>query len=423
MMPRLLLALIAMTGLVILTGSAPAALSAQTSPERLARVVGGTAVPSGLGVNVHFTADHAQELRAIAEFGFRIVRTDLLWAQVERQPGRYDWARYEAFVADAQAAGLTPLLILAYSNPLYAASIAGENSPSRAFAPPRDGDARAAFMRFAVAAAARFGADVIWEIWNEPDLNFGSPVDLDAYVGFAIEACHSVRGASPNAPVIGPAASGFAWRLLNRFLAADRDACFDAVSVHPYRDRAPDDVLADWSRLGRMACDARPGCLPRVSSEWGYSSWGGAWTQDRQADNVARLYLLNLLSGVPVTIVYDWQDDADLPGEKEANFGLLTKAGAPKPVYRALHGLLDGLRGLTLIGRVAPAGRHTMVLAFGRNGRPAALVGWSQLGPQAITIQAAARIEPCEACATTALQLQAPLSMRLTSRPTVTKVQ
>ena len=419
-MLRLLLALIAMTGMVMLAGYTPAALSTQTSPERLARIVGAAAVPSGLGVNVHFTADHAQELQAIAGFGFRIVRTDLLWAQIERQPGRYDWARYDAFVADARAAGLTPLLILAYSNPLYAAPVAGEHSPSRAFAPPRDGDARAAFMRFAAAAAARFGAGVIWEIWNEPDLNFGSPVDLDAYVGFAIEACHSVRGASPDAPVIGPAASGFAWRLLGRFLAADRDACFDAVSVHPYRDRAPDDVLADWSTLGRMVCGARLSCLPRVSSEWGYSSWGGAWTQDRQADDVVRLYLLNLLSGVPVTIVYDWQDDADLPGEKEANFGLLTKAGMPKPAYRALHGLLDGLRGLTLIGRVAPTRRHAMVLAFGRNGRPTALVGWSQSGPQAITIQAAARIEPC---ATAALHLQAPISMLLTSRPTITELR
>ena len=96
-MLRLSLALIAFTGMVILAGSAPPALPAQTSPERLARVLGGAAVPSGLGVNVHFTVDHAQELRAIAEFGFRIVRTDLLWAQVERPSGCLGCSRRGGF--------------------------------------------------------------------------------------------------------------------------------------------------------------------------------------------------------------------------------------------------------------------------------------------------------------------------------------
>jgi hypothetical protein len=52
-----------------------------------------------------------RSIRQIADFGFRIVRNDLLWADVEDERG-FDWSRYDAFVADARHSGLTPRLIL-----------------------------------------------------------------------------------------------------------------------------------------------------------------------------------------------------------------------------------------------------------------------------------------------------------------------
>src|SRR5690348_17846712 len=252
---------------------------AQTLPGRLGHLLGESAVPSGLGVNIHFTAGHANALRQIRSFGFQIVRTDLLWAEVERERGIYDWRPFDALVDDVRAAGLVPLLILAYSNPLYSPRLPGnENVPSRSFAAPKGGAAREGFMRFARAAAEHFGGNVIWEVWNEPDLNFGTPVDHESYVSFALETCRQIRDVLPNGVVIGPAASGFTWRLLRELVTSDRLACFDAISVHPYRDRAPDDVLSDWATLSEMVCPAEPTCPALVSSEWGYSAWGGEWT-------------------------------------------------------------------------------------------------------------------------------------------------
>jgi len=96
--------------------------SAQVSG-RIARLIGDASVPNGLGVNVPFAAGHADSVARIRDTGFRIVRTDLLWAQVERQQGVYDWAPFDGLVADLRAVGLAPLLILDYSNPLYAKPI------------------------------------------------------------------------------------------------------------------------------------------------------------------------------------------------------------------------------------------------------------------------------------------------------------
>jgi len=397
---------------------------AQTLPGRLGHLLGESAVPSGLGVNIHFTAGHANALRQIRNFGFRIVRTDLLWAEVEQERGTYDWRPFDALVADVRTAGLVPLLILAYSNPLYSPRVAGnENVPSRSFAAPKQGEAREAFMRFARAAAEHFGANVIWEVWNEPDLNFGTPVDRESYVGFALETCHQIRDVLPNGVVIGPAASGFAWRLLRHLIIGDRSACFDAISVHPYRDRAPDDVLSDWATLSEMVCPAGPPCPALVSSEWGYSAWGGEWTAERQADYVLRLYMLNLLAHVPVSIIYDWQDDGPAPNDKESNFGLLNYRGSPKPVYWALHQLLGELDGLSFMGRIDVHQPGLVVLAFGTNGRPIRLVGWSQTVERDIVIPDGACITtrkdwravvPCPADAAVVPRT---VSMRLTSRP------
>jgi hypothetical protein len=416
---------------LILTALGAESVAAQGSADRLSDLLGDGTVPAGLGVNVHFTAGHADDLGRIRNAGFRIVRTDLLWDSVERERGIYDWAPFDALVADMRSARLTPLLILAYSNRLYAPRIpSAPDTPSRAYAVPLNGEARSAFMRFARAAAERFGTDVVWEIWNEPDLNFGPPFDLDAYLRFAMETCRQIRGAVPGSVVIGPAASGFAWPLLRHFLAADSAGCFDAVSVHPYRDRAPDDVLSDWFRLTHLACKYRSPCPVLVSSEWGYSAIGGAWSPERQADYVLRLYLLNLLAGVPVSILYDWQDDGLDPREKEANFGLLDYRGAPKPVYRALTELLQSLDGLSLMGRVPTGNVRLFVLAFGRDGIARRLVGWHRDdGDAELRLPERTCIVPVSAfgqsliisddCLSSTTTIALPTRLHITSRPAV----
>ncbi len=363
------------------TMTAEAAKSAAPSA-RLARHLGDGSVPNGLGINIHVSGDAPTQFERIRAAGFRLVRTDLLWAETEQERGVYDWRAADRLAADLQHAGLTPLFILAYSNPLYARRLPGRpDSPSLAYAAPQQGPARAAFMRFARTAAARYGAAAIWEVWNEPDHNFGQPPDLRDYVGFATEVCGQIRAVAPDAAVIGPAASGFRWSLLRDFIAADRSGCFDALSVHPYRDEPPESVLKDWAAAASRAAQCGRGACPTVvSGEWGYSSVAGVLSEEQQAEFVARAYLLNLSAGIPLSIVYDWQDDGPDRAEKEANFGLIDFAGRAKAAHRLLTGLTRDLSGLQYLGRIDTGDARQFLLAFGRDGATRKLVGWSASG-------------------------------------------
>jgi polysaccharide biosynthesis protein PslG len=361
---------------------------AKADTNRLDRLVDSSSFAGGLGVNINVTPHNGGEIAAIARAGFRLVRSDLLWGQVETIRGRYDWRLYDGLVADLRANHLVPLLILDYSNALYARRLF--NHPigdGRAYQSPIDGAARTAFMAFAREAAKRYGSDVIWEIWNEPDHNFGDPVDRHGYVGFAMEACRAIRATGSEAAVIAPAVSGFDWPLLEAVKDADTQGCLDGLSLHPYPDEAPESILKDWAR-GQglvMQCPTRPSCPALVDSEWGYSVQEGRLTPQVQADFVTRLRLVDLLSGVKLTIVYDWRNDGPDPADKEANFGLLDFFGAPKPAFHALSRMVRDLAGLRYLGPVRGGRPGDIVLAFGQDGVVHKMVGWSAPGSTALT--------------------------------------
>src|SRR5205807_2302109 len=88
--------------------SAPAAATGRTS-----------------GINAQWlppTTDPAARNLAFArirEVGVRLARIDSVWSSIERRRGSYDWSSLDAKVNELLAHGLTPLVILDYSNPLY----------------------------------------------------------------------------------------------------------------------------------------------------------------------------------------------------------------------------------------------------------------------------------------------------------------
>ena len=137
-------------------------------------------VPEGVGVNIHFTRGHEQDLDLIAAAGFKVARMDFGWAGIERAKGQYDWSAYDELTANLAKRGLRALYILDYSNPLYEESVVTRNPVSgeehRDTASPQHPESVAAFARWAAAAAERYrGRRVIWEIWNEPNITFWKP--------------------------------------------------------------------------------------------------------------------------------------------------------------------------------------------------------------------------------------------------------
>ncbi len=398
---------------------------------RVLRTVGGTGVPKGLGLNVHFDEGHADDLDLIASMGFKLVRKGMLWTKVEAQKGVYDWKPYDALVADSRARGITPLLILAYSNPLYAPVWrGGSGRQDWAFEPPTTDHAREAFVAFARAAAQRYRGQVIWEIWNEPNLTFGKPFNADAYLRLARDSCRAMRDAYADATIVGPASNGFAMGFLEEFIKNDGEGCFDAISLHPYRDWDPDSALRDWHRLDVLIEKLQTGRrMIAIDSEWGYSVQRPPWTERRQAEYVLRLYLTDLLAGVPITIVYDYRNDGVDPRDKEQNYGLFDFHGRPKAVATALGDLVRELKDMTVLGKVRLASPDISAVAFGSPDGRVKIVAWSASSAEArLNLPGELCVTPAHVpanrCESLGLTLMAaPTSLRVSGAPAVAEIQ
>jgi hypothetical protein len=335
-------------------------------------------VPEGWGVNIHFTQQAPGELAQIRAGGFRWVRMDLFWHEIEREKGKYDFTAYRKLLAELDAAGLRALFILCYGNDLY--------EPGA----PKKPESQAAFAAFVAQAVREFrGRGVVWEMWNEPNLGkFWQPApDPDQYAALANRVGDTIRTVAPGEWYVGPAVSGFDMPFLEAIFRRGVLRRFDAVTVHPYRPMEPESVTEDWSRLRTLLARYTPAgkTVPVLSGEWGYSELYAGLDKERQARYVARQYLINLRSGVPLSIWYDWKNDGTDPAEPEHYFGTVDHELRPKPAYQAAKVLAEALAGYRFAFSAAQSGETAHLLAF-RNGDAVKWVGWSTRTQDSVTL-------------------------------------
>lgn len=333
----------------------PFALSAQI-PEPV--------LPAGVGVNIHFVKGHERDLDMIAAAGFKFVRMDFTWAGIERRKGEYDWSGYDELTANLEKRGLRALYILDYSNSLYEEEVTSKNpitgQQHKTTASPQRPESVAAFAQWAGMAAKRFrGRNIIWEIWNEPNIHFWQPEpDVQQYTTLALATIKAIRAANPEATIVAPATSEFPWAFLEDFFKSGVLEHLDAVSVHPYRNyaRSPETVAPDYAKLqvlmDRYAPVPKQGKIPILSGEWGYATHTKGLSLETQAQFAVRQQLVNLLHNVPLSIWYDWKNDGNDPNEREHNFGTVMPDLTPKPAYTAIQTLTRELAGYRIVRRV-----------------------------------------------------------------------
>jgi polysaccharide biosynthesis protein PslG len=342
----------------------------------LAAEIPGPVLPDGVGVNIHFTRGHEKELDMIAAAGFKLVRMDFLWGRTERRKGEYDWSEYDQLTADLDKRGIRAYYILDYSNPLYEGTVITQNPDTgreedRSTASPRRPESVTAYAAWAAAATRHFrGRHIVWEIWNEPNIEFWKPnPDVKQYTALALATCKAIREADPQATIVAPATSAFPWGFLKDFLKSGVLEYLDGVSVHPYRsgDSPPETAIGDYKRLRQLIEQSAPNeakmKIPIISGEWGYSSNKVTGVSlEKQADFIARQQLSNLLQGVPISIWYDWKNDGEDVNEREHNFGTVTNRLEPKPGYVAIQTLTRELSGYRIASRRSTGNKKDFVL-------------------------------------------------------------
>lgn len=351
----------------------------------------GDAVPVGLGVNIHFTDAQPGEMEMLTAAGFRWIRMDLMWAATERERGKYDFSAYDRLAATLAAHKLRALVILCYGNELY--------EPRDTVTTP---EAREAFARWAAAAADHFqGRGFLWEIWNEPNGRFWKPhADVKQYAALALATSKAIRQAAPREAIIGPASLRVDRKFIEGCCQAGLLEYWDAVSVHPYRQTAPETAAPDYQKLRRLiARYAPPGkSIPILCGEWGYSCIWPGFDEAKQGRYLARQWLVNLASGIPLSIWYDWHDDGPDPNDAELHYGTVAfpyHAGqspvyTPKPAYLAAQTLTSVLDGFRFRERLDLGNPADYALLFGK-GDESRLAVWSTSPtPHEVTIPWAA---------------------------------
>jgi polysaccharide biosynthesis protein PslG len=350
------------------------------------------------GVNIHFVTGHEKDLDLIASAGFKFIRMDFGWQGTERVKGTYNWTAFDELTANLEKRGLGAIYIFDYSNSLYEESTIAKDpitgKEQKSTASPQHEESIAAFARWAVAAALHYtGKNIIWEIWNEPNISFWKPKpDVAQYTALALATCKVVKTAVPGATIIGPASSETPWPFLEKFLSSGVLEYLDAVSIHPYRNysKSPETAATDYKKLRELIEHYAPEGkkqMPIISSEWGYSTALKANSLDAQAANIVRMQLSNLMCGVPISIWYDWKNDGTDPNDWEQNFGTVTNDLVPKPSYNAVKLMNTQLKGYAFMQRIDLKNDHDYALLFKNDKGNYKICAWT------VDIEHAATIE------------------------------
>jgi hypothetical protein len=287
------------------------------------------------------TATPAQNLALLQKLGVHCARSDNNWESIERlgSAGIYRWEGFDAFWSTLCKAGIRPIMIATYNNPIYAA---------RAFAPIAGGINIAAFSNFAVATANHYISicpNMIEELFNEPNAGnwTGVPWSGPSYALMLAPVSAAVKAAQPRVTVYSggvasdPGLDSMTW-IRQMAGAGLKFPAVDAYAFHPYsfdqRNPAatlpPEQLLIDAGAFAQATASSGQR-KPVALTEYGFplSALGGDLT--KQGFYTARGMLAAIIGRYPLLAYYDLIDDG-ADGTLDNTFGLF-RNGAFKVPY------------------------------------------------------------------------------------------
>lgn len=284
-------------------------------------LVGSAPPPPGVGELFGMNIDPANPAgfptpQALGDIGARWVRIE--W---KANPG---FGFYDSAIANYRAAGLRVLLLVDYS------SVPGSPPSNAADATWRDYISR--FVAGVGDIASHYGNGVdAWQIWNEPDLfapgtGYDPGIPAHLYGVMLRDTAGAIRARSTRPVVTGGLASGDPG-YLSRTRSAVGGLFVDAVSVHPYGQRAPDNWPHSGWGFGNMS-----ELFDRYLA-FGLPLWVteiGTVDSSNQAaylENVYELAQSSYAGRVNRVFWFCWSDGMVPP------FGVVTSTGAAKPAY------------------------------------------------------------------------------------------
>jgi polysaccharide biosynthesis protein PslG len=310
------------------------------------------------------TSYRRRTLAREARMGVGLIRQTFDWSQIETARGHYDFARYDALVADAARAGMRVMPVVLRPPPFRSAGPRAA-PPDRTYPPRRFGD----LGRFLATLARRYGPrgslwvthDDLprrpvrsWQVWNEPSLPpyWASGPDPAAYVRMLKAASAAVKRVDPGAVVVSAGLPQsrlgipFA-KFLNGMYDAGAASAFDVLAVHPYARDEQGVIAAVEEARDLMASRGDDAAIWVTELGWASGGPVSPFTAGKlgQAARIRRA--LSLLArrrpdlGVRGVVYYAWRDSRPYPPDFRDFWGLHTGlhdlAGRPKPALEAFR--------------------------------------------------------------------------------------
>ena len=252
----------------------------------------------------------------VYETGIKWARIQSGWQRTERKKGVYDFAWIDSIVDNFLKRGIQPWICFCYGNELYndeAKSVYGAVGCPPVFTEEQ----KKAWINYVKETVKRFkGKVTYYEVWNEPDGKWcwkhgpsGSELGT-----FTVETARAVREIDKDCKIIGAAVCHRKLSFLAEAFEAGMGEWVDAISFHEY---TPDErgVFERVKALRGLINLYNPK-IKIIQGESGSQSRsdgagalkGGAWTPRKQAKQLLRHTMADLMTEVEFTSYFSCVD-------------------------------------------------------------------------------------------------------------------
>ena len=384
-----------------------------------------------MGVYVWRDGGQIKGGEALKKTGAQWASIFIVWSEIEKQPGVYDWEQTDRILGDVSAHGFDTVVTV-IGNPAWAAdTICG----------PIHEDQLPRFGNFLTALVQRYSAApyniTYWALYNEPDNANASPYFVNwlggcwggnhpnalpdaggaAYAHMLSYAYPAIKAGNPNARVAlgGLAYDYFAGideggvfdpAFLDDMLAAGGGQYFDVINYHYYKgfdwrwEDEKDGVVnpySSWiqfkghylqSEVERYTGEIKPVLCTEVGD--GSREASGADRSEFQARFLVKTLVRAYYGGIYPIIWFDGVDETWLPGgDSMTSMGLMDDDLNPKTSYVTYQTLVRELSGARFVRTRKDLGLRFEGYEFEKQGRRKLVLWDSESGIHSIVLHIA----------------------------------
>jgi hypothetical protein len=360
------LALLAALALVLAVAFGTATGASATPPPAAPGFVGITSQDTFVGDSAYQDA----QLSMMKAAGITIIRQVFDWATIETSPGVYDFSPYNQLVTNAAAYGIQIMPVF-YDEPAFLSSRPKKAHNIFNYPPKKMGTIAA----LAQAAVSYYGPNGtfwqdnptvpaepirIWQIWDEPNLNFfwyphASAKNYVKMLCAASKAIHSVdKGAEVVSAGMPLSTDGVnLYKFVRQMLGAGAGPCMNTLAVNAYSAKASG-VIKILTKV-RAVLNAGGASADGIRvSEVGWSDVGpksafraGVTGQASEiASVIGDFGVARSTLDLRGFVYFDWRDTPPYKGVKNfwgLHTGLLKLNGVVKPALAAFTTAVDAL--------------------------------------------------------------------------------